>query len=105
MTEKTKINESVQESDRDTITESILEGVSISDSKDSDSDPKSIERQRRIRMEQVKTYILTFLAFSFIYVQRKFWGMSKPLIKADPVLGGPLNADTLSNFDQTQLWF
>ena len=42
---------------------------------------KSVPKDRRKVWEQVKVYLLTYIAYSLIHFEREFWSLSKKQLK------------------------
>lgn len=54
-------------------------------------------------MNQVKVYLITYLAYTVIHLEKEFWSFSKPyIVKKHPDL---LSKEILSHFDTSQLFF
>lgn len=63
---------------------------------------KEQHAKRKLR-EQIKVYLITYIAYALIHFQREFWSLSKPYItEKHPE---ELSKTILSRFDTVQLFF
>lgn len=59
------------------------------------------EHDRRKKIEQIKVYLITYLAYSLVHFQREFWSLSKSKIVHEHPK--ELSKSILSRFDTAQL--
>ena len=77
-----------------TDTEKLLKAKNNGPRALSDSDKK------RLVIEQVKVYLLTYIAYALIHFEREFWSLSKKKLKNDLKI---YSSTELSHFDFAEL--
>lgn len=63
---------------------------------------KSADNKKKV-LYQVRVYLITYLAYTIIHLEKEFWSFSKPyIVKRHPEL---LTKEIISHFDTSQLFF